>query len=356
MRIGSLRVAFGALLLAASAASLSAKAPGGPAAAGRAQEKAAAQSAAAQAALIANLNAIGFAQLDQRVTTMAAITTRADAEKRQRHVRQVVGELVGGVPRPPVGRVVAKRFGTVEDDGFRVENVAYESVPGYWVTANVYVPAGAGPFPALVVAPGHGAGKASQYSWAANFARAGFLTLAIDPMGQGERMQHFDPELGASKVEPSGEHEHGNQTSLLVGQHIARYWFADGVRSVDYLTQRPDVDAARIGTFGCSGGGTAAAYLVATDPRVKAAAIASFITSFKTLMPGNGPQDAEQTLPRFIASGLDFADWVELAAPRRGQSPSWPSRPTFSRSPAPRTPSRKRSASMGCSAPPTPSS
>ena len=109
---------------------------------------------------------------------------------------------------------------------------------------------------ALVVAPGHGAGKASQYSWAANFARAGFLTLVIDPMGQGERMQHFDPELGTSKVEPSGEHEHANQTALLVGQHIARYWFADGIRSVDYLSSRPDVDAARIGTFGCSGGGT----------------------------------------------------------------------------------------------------
>ena len=129
-------------------------------------------------------------------------------------------------------------------------------------------------------------------------------------------MQHFDPELGTSKVEPSGEHEHGNQTALLVGQHIARYWFVDGVRSVDYLTQRADVDAQRIGTFGCSGGGTAAAYLAAMDPRVKAAAIASFITSFKTLLPGNGPQDAEQTLPRFLASGLDFADWVELAAPR----------------------------------------
>jgi cephalosporin-C deacetylase-like acetyl esterase len=316
MPCGFPRVALGAVVLAASAASLSAQAPGGPAAAARAQEKAAAQSAAAQATMIANLNAIGFAQLDARVAAMAAITTRAAAEARQRHVRQAVVDAVGGVPRATAGPVVAKRFATVEDDGFRIENIAYESIPGYWVTANVYVPAGTGPFPALVVAPGHGAGKASQYSWAANFARAGFLTLAIDPMGQGERMQHFDPELGTSKVEPSGEHEHGNQTALLVGQHIARYWFADGVRSVDYLTQRADVDAARIGTFGCSGGGTAAAYLAAMDPRVKAAAIASFITSFKTLMPGNGPQDAEQTLPRFIASGLDFADWVELAAPR----------------------------------------
>ncbi len=214
------------------------------------------------------------------------------------------------------GPVTVKRFATVDEDGFRVENIAYESLPGYWVTANVFVPPGPGPFPAMIVAPGHGAGKASQFAWGAHFARSGILTLSIDPMGQGERLQHFDPELGTSKVEPSGEHEHANQSSLLVGQHIARYWFADGVRGVDYLTERKDVDAARIGTFGCSGGGTAAAYLAAMDPRIRVAAVASFITSFQALLPGNGPQDAEQTLPRFLASGLDFADWVELAAPR----------------------------------------
>ena len=74
------------------------------------------------------------------------------------------------------------------------------------------------------------------------------------------------------------------------------------------------------------------------DPRVKAAAIASFITSFKTLMPCYGPQYAEQTLPRFIASALDFADSVELAAPRRSRSSR--SKPISSRSPAPRTRSR----------------
>ena len=93
-------------------------------------------------------------------------------------------------------------------------------------------------------------------------------------------------------LESSGEHEHANQTALLVGQHIARGWFADGIRSVDYLLGRKDVDGSRIGTFGCSGGGTAAAYLAAMDPRVRVAAIASFITSFKALLPGNGPQDA----------------------------------------------------------------
>ena len=128
--------------------------------------------------------------------------------------------------------------------------------------------------------------------------------------------QHWDDESGRSKLEGSGDHEHANQTALLLGQHIARYWFADAVRSVDYLIARPDVIADRIGTFGCSGGGTAAAYLAAMEPRIRVAAAASYITSFTELLPGNGPQDAEQTLPRFISAGFDFADWVELAAPR----------------------------------------
>lgn len=279
------------------------------------QAEALAQTEAAMAEQHAYLNAIGYAYLAQRAETVAAISSRAEAEARQAEVREQILALVGGMPETS-DPVAVQAFDTVEDDGFHIENIAYESVPGYWVTANVYVPMGEGPFPALVIAPGHGAGKSSQYSWAANFAAAGFVVLAIDPMGQGERMQHYDDELGTSKVEPSGEHEHANQSALLMGQHIARYWFADGVRGVDYLTQRADVAADRIGTFGCSGGGTAAAYLAAMDPRIRAAAVASFITSFKELLPGNGPQDAEQTLPNFIGSGLDFADWIEQAAPR----------------------------------------
>ena len=234
---------------------------------------------------------------------------------RRNEVRRRVVELVGGIPAT-TGPVNAKSFGSTKDDGFTIENIAYESCPDYWVTANVYVPDGKGPFPAMIVAPGHGAGKASQYTWSANFARAGILVLSIDPMGQGERMQHWDDELGRSKLEGSGDHEHANQTALLIGHHIARYWFADGIRGVDYLIARADVIADRIGTFGCSGGGTAAAYLAAMEPRIRVAAAASYLTSFKELLPGNGPQDAEQTLPSFIADGLDFADWVELAAPR----------------------------------------
>ena len=291
--------------------SVSAQQPGG----NTLQAEAQAQSATALTRLNTYLNEIGYAQLARRAEKVAALKTKADAEQRAADVRKKIIQLVGGLPQPS-GPVKVRQIATVKDEGFHIENVAYESAPGYWVTANVYVPDQKGSFPAIVIAPGHGAGKGSQYNWAANFARAGILTLAIDPMGQGERMQHFDPELGTSKIEPSGEHEHANQSALLIGQHIARYWFADGIRGVDYLTQRKDVDAKHIGVFGCSGGGTFASYLGAMDPRISVVAASSYITAFKELLPGNGPQDAEQTLPGFIAAGLDFADWVELVAPR----------------------------------------
>jgi len=285
---------------------------------GRAAEQLAeaqAQSESASRPLQDYLNGLGFEALARREAAINSIQDRTQAEQRQREVRRRMLDLAGGVPAAS-GPVKVRQFGVVPDHGFRIENVVFESVPGYWVTANIYVPEGPGPFPALVIAPGHGASKASQYSWAANFSENGYLVLAMDPMGQGERMQHFDAELGASKLEPSGEHEHANQSALLVGKHIARYWFADGIRAVDYLSGRKDVDAARIGAFGCSGGGTFAAYLSALDTRIRAAVVASFITSFQELLPGRGPQDAEQTLPGFLNQGLDFADWVELSAPR----------------------------------------
>jgi cephalosporin-C deacetylase-like acetyl esterase len=279
------------------------------------QAAAKAQTEAATSQIHAYLNDIGYRMLAERAERVSAIETREQAQSRSNDVRRRVVELVGGIPAT-TGPVNAKSFDSIKQDGFTIENIAYESCPNYWVTANLYVPTGEGPFPALITAPGHGAGKASQYSWSARFAAAGVLVLSIDPMGQGERMQHWDQELGRSKLEGSGDHEHANQTSLLIGRHVGRYWLADGIRGVDYLVGRPDVIADRIGTFGCSGGGTAAAYLAAMEPRIRVAAVASYLTSFRELLPGNGPQDAEQTIPSFIAEGLDFADWVELAAPR----------------------------------------
>jgi cephalosporin-C deacetylase-like acetyl esterase len=217
--------------------------------------------------------------------------------------------------------VVRRQTGVSHERGFNIENIWYESAPGYRVTANVYVPTtAAGPYPAIIIQPGHGPdGKLGDYAFAANFARAGFIVLSIDIVSEGERLQHFDPELGASKVgRPTGEHSMAFAQVMAAGGHVSRYFLADATRGVDYLASRADVDAQRIGAFGCSGGGTLTAYLAAFDPRIKAAATACYIADFDHLLaPGaTGAQDAEQSIPDFLEQGLDLPDWVELAAPR----------------------------------------
>jgi cephalosporin-C deacetylase-like acetyl esterase len=277
-----------------------------------------AQTDDARQALIRDLNVTGTRQVKARAVEVARINTKAAAEQRKRDVRSKLANLIGGIPEP--GKQVAVRqFGSVQGDGFRIEKIAYESLPGLWVTANVYVPlAGAGPFPAVLLTPGHEpTGKLGQYNWGANLANNGVIGLAVDPVGQGERLQHFDPELGESKVgQGTGEHGHAGFATMLLGDHVAQYFITDAMRGIDYLANRKDVDAARIGAFGCSGGGTATAYLAAFDPRLKAVAVACYITSFEALLPTAGPQEAEQSIPHFLEQGLDFGDWVELAAPK----------------------------------------
>src|SRR5579872_1594651 len=269
--------------------------------------------------LIASLNAQANIELAARAQSVAKVLTRADAENRKDLVRRNILALIGGLPARP-SSVTATQFGTLSGDGFRIEKLAYESLPGFWVTADLYVPANdSGPFPAVLLAPGHEAtGKQSQYSWGVNFARNGIVALAIDPLGQGERLQYYDPERKASNIGgTTGEHGEANVPAMLVGENIARYFINDSMRGIDYLVSRKDVDASRIGAFGCSGGGTSTAYLAALDDRLKAVGVACYITSFQELLPSStGVQEAEQSIPCFIEQGLDFGDWVEAFAPK----------------------------------------
>ncbi|HEY1756223.1 MAG TPA: acetylxylan esterase [Bryobacteraceae bacterium] len=269
--------------------------------------------------LIETLDDIANKQLSERAQKVAGIQTRAAFDQRKTQVRARILELIGGLPerRRPVA---VKEFGSLAGDGFRVEKLAYESLPGLWVTANLYIPAeGSGPFPAVLLAPGHEAtGKQSQYSFGGNFARSGIMALAIDPLGQGERLQYFDPAKKASTIGGStGEHGEANVPAMLIGEDVARYFVNDSMRGIDYLVSRKDVNAERIGALGCSGGGTSTAYLAALDDRVKVAGVACYITSFKELLPSaTGVQEAEQSIPNFIEEGLDFGDYVELFAPK----------------------------------------
>src|ERR1700730_7046842 len=132
----------------------------------------AADSNEARQKLIAYLDGIARTRLEQRKQTIAQIRTRAEAEHRKTIVREKILQLIGGLPDRR-GAACVKEFGVVSADGFRAEKIAYESLPGFWVTANVYTPvSGAGPFPAVVVAPGHGpGGKLEDWNWGGNFAR-----------------------------------------------------------------------------------------------------------------------------------------------------------------------------------------
>jgi dienelactone hydrolase len=168
-------------------------------------------------------------------------------------------------------------------------------------------------------------------------ARNGVAALCYDPIGQGERYQTFSPNQqplggdyqggassvaqlkgipGGPKFNPVEEHTLIGIGSILVGANTATYRIWDGIRAIDYLTSRPDIDAKRIGCTGNSGGGTLTAYLMALDERIVAAAPTCYLTSFERLLATAGPQDAEQNLFGQLARGLDEADYVLMRAPR----------------------------------------
>ena len=213
----------------------------------------------------------------------------------------------------------AQRQGDEDDkrEGFVIENVLFESLPDYYVTANLYRPDRAGQASGGAHVDGAlGRGKAAGQLLSANLARKGFVVLAYDPVGQGERQQAYDPRIGRSLIGGATEQHFSNgAAAILMGQSVARYFIFDGMRAIDYLVSRPEVDPERIGATGCSGGGTQTTYIAALDPRVKVAAVACYMNSFQTLFAGS-IGDSEQSVPGFLAAGLDQTDYVELFAPK----------------------------------------
>ena len=273
-----------------------------------------------RAELVESLNAIARQYLADRRAAVASIESRAAAEARQAEVRRKILALLQGLPqRTPLNPHI---LGTVPANGFHIEKIIYESQPRFYIPALLYVPDGKPTgtrFPAILMSPGHSAaGKAGDYADAATFARNGFIVLSWDPIGQGERLQYPDPDNPNSSLatRPTGEHGEASLQPMLIGDPIARYFVWDAMRGIDYLASRPDVDSTRIGAFGCSGGGAITALVAALDPRVAAAGVACYNTSFDALFASIGAQDGEQSIPGFIASGFDFPDWIELVAPR----------------------------------------
>lgn len=259
-----------------------------------------------------------FAFLDRR-RAEAENWTAAQITARKQYLREHMLRDIGGLPpRTPLNAQVT---GIIQGDGYRIEKVIFESRPKFYVTANVYVPnRGKGPYPAVLYPLGHEDGAKAHIAWQqmlVTLARNGYVGLAWDGPGQGERVQLYDPDFHTSKVFSSTlEHTILGIQTMLTGDALAQYYIWDGMRALDYLLSRPEVDPRRVACTGNSGGGTLTAYLSALDDRIQVAAPSCYITSWRHLLETIGPQDAEQCIPNWISDGLDHEDFLLAFAPK----------------------------------------
>jgi len=267
--------------------------------------------------IYAHLQAECGKQFDARRKAVAALKTPEDVKKRQETLRAKFIDALGGFPEktPLNPRVV----GTVKGEGFTVEKVIYESRPDHHVTANFYRPEGKGPFPGVLMPCGHSEnGKAAEayQRVCILLAKNGLAVLTYDPIGQGERRQVLDADGKPAIKSMTTEHTMAGIGALLVGWSCASYRIWDGIRSIDYLASRPEVDPARLGCTGNSGGGTLTSYLMALDDRILAAAPSCYVTTLERLFATIGPQDAEQNITGQVAFGMEQTDYVTMRGPK----------------------------------------
>ncbi len=248
----------------------------------------------------------------------------------QKNLREEFIQAIGGLPeQTPLNPKIA---GVIVRDGYKVEKIIFESQPGCYVTALLFLPDSRGQrtedrgqpvrspssdlrHPGVIVPCGH-AEEAKAYeayqTIGALLALNGIAAMVFDPIDQGERSQDLS---ALPKITGTSAHTMVGIGSILLGRNTSRFEIWDGMRAIDYLQSRPEVDPDRIGCTGNSGGGTQTSYLMALDERIVAAAPSCYITGFEALLSTIGPQDAEQNVFRQLAFGMDHADYLMMRVP-----------------------------------------
>ena len=261
---------------------------------------------------------ISFETLAQRKESISKLRTKIDWKGRQELVKEKLQESIGEFPaKTPLNPIITKR---IKKDGYSIEKLYFESMPGVKVTAAFFIPQGKRRnLPTIIYCSGHSdlAFRSDIYQHVIlNLVKKGFAVFAFDPYGQGERLQYFDQNQGKSRFSPTREHSYPGAQLFVNGESTGKYMIWDGIRAVDYLLTRKEVDPNRIGITGRSGGGTQSSHIAAFDERIKASAPECYITSMEYQLKSGGPQDAEQNFPRGIQLGLDHADLLEVRAPK----------------------------------------
>lgn len=247
-----------------------------------------------------------------------ALRSRVDAQRYVREVQEKIQLCFG--PWPEKTPLNPRITGTVERDAYRIEKVIFDSRPGFPVTANLYLPKGRKlPLPGVVGSCGHSEnGKAAEayQAFAQGLARQGYVVLIFDPIGQGERLQWVDEKLKSRIGSGVREHIHFGNQQFLTGEFFGSWRAWDGIRALDYLLTRPEVDPRHVGITGNSGGGTMTTWLCGVESRWTMAAPACFVTTFLRNLENELPADTEQCPPRALALGLDHSDFIAAMAPK----------------------------------------
>ena len=255
---------------------------------------------------------------DHRNQALAQLTSTEAIRARQRWVRDTLWKLAGGLPdRTPLNQRVV---GSFEREGYRVERIVYESRPGFHIPANLYIPtAGTAPFPGVLFQMGHSLnGKANDtyQKCCQGLVRLGYVVLAFDPMGQGERTYYPTPNGVLTRLDSADdEHTLPGRQMLLAGDTSTRLQLWDAVRSLDVLAAQPLVDAKRLASTGQSGGGTLTMLLAAVDDRLAAAVVSCGNTENFACADFNPPGSTDDAEQDFIGSGAVALDRWDLLFP-----------------------------------------
>jgi cephalosporin-C deacetylase-like acetyl esterase len=265
---------------------------------------------------------LAWSQDELRRKKWETIRSEGDLLRLQQELRERFLQMLGGLPaeKTPLNPQIT---GRIQMKGFHIEKLIFESLPGIYVTALVYAPDdGNKPHPAILVPSGHSAnGKVHYQGLCQHLVQRGYVVISWDPVGQGERSQFWDAKKKQSRYNLiCAEHAIMGNLAYLAGTNLARWEIWDGIRALDYLLTRADVDPDRINITGTSGGGTQAAFMAALEPRIKVAAPSCYITALPMRVYNrifkDPDSDPEQDLYGMISEGVDYPGLLVMMYPR----------------------------------------
>lgn len=232
------------------------------------------------------------------------VRSKSEYDAKRAEMRRRMMAAIGTMPeRTPLNTRTVARF---RRDGYSIEKLIFETMPGVFVTANLFIPDGDGKRPAIVMSCGHsddGKDEPMYLRACVIAAKRGFVALMFDPYYQGERRTSM-------RMKSCENHNDMGLRATLIdwSAPLLRIW--DGMRAIDCAMERAEVDPDRICYMGQSGGGTMTSLMQCADTRIKAAAPSCYLTSLRDLCIRMGPQDGEQNIFGQLAFGLNHTGYV----------------------------------------------